>query len=119
MFLMTYLGNNLLPEGLETGEFKTNAVANIDELKPVYVIAYMGDPQEDGFTESVPPAQGIIINGVPNGMYFAFCSQDMLQGVLSTINGAGKGQSILAVFSIPCLALNGFIRKFRYTTFTN
>lgn len=37
-----YLGNNLLPEGLETGEFKVGGTAEFDELEPINIIAYSG-----------------------------------------------------------------------------
>lgn len=36
-------GANLLPEGLETGEFKIGGTAEFDELEIVPVIAYSGD----------------------------------------------------------------------------
>ena len=35
-------GSNLLPEGLETGEFKVGGTAKFDELEPVNIIAYSG-----------------------------------------------------------------------------
>lgn len=38
-----YHGSNLLPEGLETGEFKVGGTAEFDELEPVNVVAYSGD----------------------------------------------------------------------------
>lgn len=35
-------GSNLLPEGLETGEFKVGGTAEFDELEPINIIAYSG-----------------------------------------------------------------------------
>lgn len=35
-------GSNLLPEGLETGEFKVDGTAEFDELEPINIIAYSG-----------------------------------------------------------------------------
>lgn len=55
MLQMIFLGANLIPEGLETGEFKIGASANLNELMPVSIIAYTRNPQEDGFTDQTPP----------------------------------------------------------------
>ena len=101
-------GANLIPEGLETGEFKVGGVADFDELIPVAIVAYSRNPYTDGLTSQVPTAQGVIANGIPNGMFFCICSFDMLQGLLSTINNAGFGESIVTIFTVPALALIGF-----------
>lgn len=103
-----YRGANLLPEGLETGEFKVGGVADFDELIPVAIVAYSRNPYTDGLTSQVPTAQGVIANGIPNGMFFCICSFDMLQGLLSSINSAGYGESVVTVFTVPALALIGF-----------
>lgn len=105
---MTHLGNYLFPEGLELGEVKVNATANLNELIPVYVIAYTRNPYDDGLTTQVPPSQGIIANGIPNGMFFWVGSVDMLRGMLQNINSAGFGDAILTIFSVPALAFIGF-----------
>lgn len=102
-------GANLIPEGLETGEFKVGGTAEFDELQPIAIIAYTRNPKEDGFTEQIPPSsQGVIANGIPNGMYFWIVSFDYLQGALYTINNAGHGDAILTVFTVPAFALIGF-----------
>lgn len=36
-------GANLIPEGLETGEFKIDATSSLDDLEPVTIIAYSGE----------------------------------------------------------------------------
>lgn len=38
-----YLGSNLVPENLETGEYKISGTAEIDELEPAYIVAYAED----------------------------------------------------------------------------
>lgn len=102
-------GANLMPEGLETGEFQIDGTAEFDDLQPIAIIAYTRNPKEDGFTEQTPPSsQGIIANGIPNGMYFWIVSFDYLQGALYTINNAGHGDAILTVFTVPAFALIGF-----------
>ena len=102
-------GANLIPEGLETGEFKIGGTAEFNELQPVAIIAYSRNPAEDELTQQVPPSsQGVIANGIPNGMFFWIVSFDYLQGALSTINGKGFGNAILTVFTVPAFSLIGF-----------
>lgn len=101
-------GANLVPEGLETGEYKIGGTAEFDELEPIYIIAYSRNPHDDGLTSETPAGLGIIINGIPNGMYFCICSSDTIQGVLQSINGLGYADSIITVFTVPILALIGF-----------
>lgn len=108
MFLMIFLGNNLIPEGLETGEYKIGGTAEFNELEPIYIVVYTRDPYVDGFTSEQPTAMGVIANGIPNGMYFCICSSDTIQGLLQTINNAGFGDAIMTVFSVPILSLIGF-----------
>ena len=105
---MTFLGANLIPEGFEIGEPKINAVATINGLTPVYVLAYARNPYDDGFTQQQPTAQGIILNGVPSGLFYCLCNSYTIQGLISTINNAGFGESILTIFSVPALAFVGF-----------
>lgn len=38
-----YPGSNLLPESLETGEYKVGGTAEIDDLEPWYIVAYADD----------------------------------------------------------------------------
>lgn len=101
-------GANLIPEGLETGEFKVDGTANFDDLQPVAVIAYSRNPKEDGLTEQTPPGQGVIANGIPNGMYFWFVSFSLLQGALQSISGAAHSDAIVTVFTVPAFCLIGF-----------
>ena len=101
-------GNYLFPEGLETGEFKIGASADLEELTPVNVIAYTRNPYDDGLTQQQPAAQGVIVNGMPNGMYFCIASNNYLQGMLSSINTRGHGDAIMCVFTVPAFAFIGF-----------
>ena len=101
-------GANLIPEGLETGEFKVGGTANFDDLQPVAVIAYSRNPKEDGLTDQTPLGQGVIANGIPNGMYFCFVSFSLLQGALQSISGAGHSDAIVTVFTVPAFCLIGF-----------
>ena len=99
---------NLQPEGLETGEYVVTNTYDIDALYPVAVVAYTRNPKEDGLTEETPVSQGVIANGIPNGMYFCFVSLNGVQGVLNTINSSGHGDAVMTVFTIPACAIIGF-----------
>lgn len=101
-------GTNLLPEGLETGEFKIDGTASITGLEPIYIVAYSRNPFTDGLTQQQPTAQGVILNGIPSGMFYCVCNKKTIQGLLDTINNAGFGESIVAVFSIPAITFIGF-----------
>lgn len=102
-------GNYLIPEGLEFGELKVEGTASFDELKPVAIIAYSRNPNEDGFTQqTITSSQGVIANGIPNGMFYWIVSFEYLQGALHTINSASHGDAIITVFTVPAFALIGF-----------
>lgn len=102
-------GANLIPEGLETGEFQIDGTAEFNELQPIAVIAYSRNPKEDGLTENDPStSQGVIANGIPNGMFFWLVSFNYLQGALHTINSKGFGNAIITIFTVPAFALIGF-----------
>lgn len=102
-----FLGANLIPEGLETGEYKIAGTAEIDGMQPLYIIAYTRNPYDDGLVQRQPSAQGAIINGVTSGLFYCLCNEASIQGVLASINNKGFGESIANVFSIPAIALEG------------
>lgn len=102
-------GNYLVPEGLEFGELKINSVANINCLKPIYIIAYSGNPYDDELDDNpLSGRQGVNVNGVFSGLFYCICSANMIEGMLYTINDKGFGSRVVAIFSIPALALVGF-----------
>lgn len=78
MLLMIFHGANLLPEGLETGEFKVNGTAELDGLKAIAIVAYTRNPYDDGLTSQQPTGYGVSLNGIPTGLYYCACSFDML-----------------------------------------
>lgn len=86
-------GANLLEENLETGEYKVGGTAEIQDLKPWYIVAYA----EDSF--------GFKYNGVYSGIqFYAFSDSDALRGFIVQINLAGKTDYILNIFTVPKLA---------------
>ena len=106
-------GYNLVPENLEFGELNCESTTIFSSLKPMFVIAYNRNPKEDGLTSENMPSnmQGIIVNGIPNGVYYWVCSKKSLQTNLATINAKGHGNAIMTIFSVPAFSvvgLNGF-----------
>lgn len=107
--MMIFHGANLIPEGLETGEFKIASSSEIDGLTPLFIIAYTGNPTVDELTtQTMITNQGGYYNGVPSGLFFCVCNRQSLISELDFINNVkGKGQSIECVFAIPAFALVG------------
>ena len=95
-------GNNLVPENLETGEYKVGGTAEFDELEHYYCIAYTGDTLED----NIPVAQrGYSYNGIYSSVTFIFTNVEGFSTLINIINSAGKGDKILTAFTIPKLAV--------------
>lgn len=87
-------GANLLPEGLETGEYEVEGTAEIDDLEPWYIVAYA----EDTF--------GFRYNGIYSGiLFYAYSDSNALRGLITQLSLAGKTNFILNIFTIPKLAL--------------
>lgn len=98
-------GNNLIPESLELGEIKVASNISIDDLKPVFIIAFTGD-----HIGSTPISQdGYRYNGIPSSVAFIVCLDITINIVLNMINQDGNGDKILNVFSIPKLAVKSLI----------
>lgn len=92
-------GANLLPEGLETGEFKVGGTAGFEELEPLYIVAFMGDK----FGEKTINQNGYEYNGIFSSVTFFYTN--LLEAGLNIINAQGNGDKILTVFTVPKLAL--------------
>lgn len=96
-------GANLLPEGVETGEFKIEATADFEELEPYYVIAYLAS--EITLESTTYHFTGGNYNGILNGILFIVGDAEMINGILFDINVTqGLGQNIMTVFTIPKFA---------------
>ena len=86
-------GANLIPEDLETGEYKIGATAEITDLVPWYIVAYAED------------TYGYKYNGIYSGIqFYAFSDDSALRGFLVQIKDAGKDSFILNIFTVPKLA---------------
>lgn len=90
---MMFLGANQIPETFEIGEYKAQGTAEIDDLEPWYIVAYMED------------TYGHKVNGIFTGIqYYVYSDADMLRGFLSQIKQASKDNYIMTIFTVPKLA---------------
>lgn len=96
-------GMNILPENLETGEMKVQSSKGLESLKPVYIIAYLGDT----FNNETLSQDGFTYNGIWSSL--TFIVTNTLDVALKIINDAGFGEQIFTVFSIPLLAVEDFV----------
>ena len=97
-------GANLIPESLEIGEVIENASSSINGLGICYAIAYAEDPEEfSGVSPTL--GNGSIVNGIVNGIWFYIGNRNKILQTLRTINNAGHGGDVIAVFSIPSVAV--------------
>lgn len=94
-------GSNLIPESFETGEYVIGGTAEIDDLEPVYIIAYAVE------------TFGHTFNGFYSGIeYLAYENGDLLRAALTQIAMGESSEDtgidkIIAIFSVPRLAFNG------------
>ena len=117
------IGANLLPENLETGEYKIAGVGGVDNLTPIYVIAYTGYSimyKETGETttnyKEYLTDHGNAINGIPQAM--AFIATDsltkyyyLMRSLVGWQEGDITNQStyVVASFTVPKVAVNGLL----------
>ena len=104
---MIFLGANLEPEGFELGEIKINATAEIDDLEPVYIIAYSGDQilnSQGGVYESVGQS-GYSYNGVFSSVTFILTNEYGFNVIMEFLNSADNSNHVVTVFSVPKLAV--------------
>lgn len=89
-------GNNLLPEGLETGEYKIGGTAEIDGLEPAYIVAY-GSKEDFGYK----------YNGIYSGiLFYAFTDSDQLRAWITNLAvfNPERIEWIMSIFTVPKLA---------------
>ena len=115
-------GANLVPEGLETGEFVAtesftasatvtyvdpqtheSKTMTVDVLQPLVIMAYMFDHVGD--TDITAYYNGGVYNGIPNSIPFLLTTPTKIKDLISKINTASQGNNIFAVFTIPALAM--------------
>lgn len=101
-------GSNLLPEGLEIGEPIKNVSSAINGLGICYVIAYSRDPAQDNLGASGSNYNGCIVNGIASGLWYYISNMNNCLTMLQTISNAGFADSVVAVYSIPTIAILGW-----------
>lgn len=100
-------GANLLPENLETGEYKVNGTAEFDNLEPVWCIAYLGDS-----LNGKPLGQGgYIANGIAQSVTFIICTTlESYNNVMGILNqNENESSYIMSCFAIPKIAVQDFL----------
>lgn len=111
-------GANLLPEGLETGEFTIQNSVTSSDLTPLYGIAYLASEiVVEGTTYHYT---GGSYNGILNGILFIIGDAETINDIIFDINVTqGLGENIMTVFTIPQFAcpdaLNNSITGKNYT----
>lgn len=99
------IGDNLVPEGLETGDYiSTGGNIYVDELKRYSVcIASTVEEDEDG---DIVDSKGGVYGGIFSGLTFKSFSMDSaglesFQAFIEKVTSAGKSEGISSVFLMP------------------
>lgn len=108
-----YPGFNLIPEGLETGEYKISGTAEFDNLEPVWVIAYLGNTWNSSGSEIPIGDGGYIANGIAQSVTFIICTTlDAYNSVIGQLQtDENRSQYILSCFSVPRLAVQDYLNS--------
>lgn len=100
------IGANLVPENLEIGEVIENSSTSIKGLGICYVIAYGRDPSDVGGGTS--QYNGCFVNGIASGLWYYIGNMNKVLEMIKTIDTAGYGGDIKAVYSIPTVSILGW-----------
>jgi len=114
-------GKNLIPEGLETGEFIAyqthtpkswvtagQTTIEFNPFDPVVCLAYKGDKlKNNGGVTPIPDSYrySSSYNGIPTCVPFLLTDNAHVGGLIKQINDAGDGPQIFTVFAVPKLAV--------------
>lgn len=103
----------MIPEGLETGEFKVSGTAEFDELETVNVVAYSGDniPLPIGTGAVVIPINqgGYVLNGMAQSVVFIICTNEWYIPLMNSLQQETYSDYIISCFSVPKLAVQDFM----------
>ncbi len=109
------LGANLQTEGLETGEFKIDAVAQFDELEPYNVIAYLGNELPGGLAGETTveiPNGSFTANGIVSTVAFILCDNTnyvLLMNAIQNAQNQNYSEQVLTAFTVPKFAVQDFL----------
>lgn len=106
------IGDNLLDEPVSTGELRYEMQDNISGMRiQAYIVECNEEPSVDtvGGTAKIPCQTGMI-NDMYSGcgkFYFASDNVDGLNTFLESMNKAGCGSSIVSIYGVPELLVDG------------
>lgn len=107
-------GANLVPENLETGEYKVQNTASVSGLEAYYVVAFSDykitlGSQDYNLYPIVPPIGSYTknINGIPSAVAYIVTTtrQDFCTLMDFIIEEGNQSEKVVAVFTIPSLAV--------------
>lgn len=108
-------GANLVPENLETGEYKIASTTDVTGLSPVYVWAYsnnkitMINPTTPTSTHEfdLGNTSAHNINGIFTSVYYLVATNETAYGHISTcLSLNNQSEYVVAHFSVPSLAIS-------------
>lgn len=99
---------NTYPENLEMGEIGHLGITGYSSIfTPLAVIAYQRNPKTDGYYTGSSAVQSFPeLNGIGTGLYYCVMSMKFVGGQLYQMRE--HSDSILNIFTIPSLAMNGY-----------
>ena len=110
-------GANLIPENLETGEYKVQGTDEIDNLEPAYICAYTGDkitlvhgPLADpnqAYENNLTNFYDMFANGIPCAVHFIATTNksDFANLIYSLQTFGNQSEKVVALFTVPKFAV--------------
>lgn len=112
-------GANLLPEGLEGGEYKVGGTAEINDLNPVNVWAYSSNNinilgTDHQILQPIPggaPSPTMFVNGLPTSLVYLVTTTELAYAAVAwSLEGYGnQSEYVIAHFTVPYTAVNGIM----------
>ena len=113
-------GANLVPESLETGEYKISSSTSVTGLSPAYVIGYSNEIikiQGNGTTVydcNLGVATGeyaFHTNGIPTSIYYV-CATTLqaYKTLMESLTIDNQSEYVVTAFTLPSLATTGITR---------
>ena len=106
-------GANLVPENLETGEYKIGATTDVSGLSPYYVWAYSGDTIKWSDSSSIPVTDltnvsgHLYVNGLHTALSYIVATSNLGYGTVRTaLKVDNQSEYVVAHFSVPSLAFD-------------
>ena len=110
-----FLGANLIPEGLETGEYKIDASGELSDMDPVTVFVYSGetinDPtgQPDVWYKTINQG-GYSINGIPQTVAFIIATSGIERNrLIEYLSFSSNSSYLVACFTVPKFCIKSFM----------